>query len=261
MERKKITGIVIVVIIVITGGLFAGDMLPSVGDASSPVNSHVSPYYIQNSLEDTGAHSMVTAVLADYRSFVSIFEIGIMFLSGITSLMILSSPKKQDGKLCPYKNAKRQDRAVTADDKKDRGTVIDAAFRIVVPIIVLYAFYVLAHGEVSLGGGFQTGGLLAIAYMLDRLVPGTDRGIGKLSGAGAAMLAGSGVLICIATGILPMFNGGKFLEYSCLPFETSDIATLHQMGMFMMEIGVVICVMATIINILEVVLERTEFDD
>ena len=61
-----------------------------------------------------------------------------------------------------------------------------------------------------------------------------------------------------------MAGGGNFLEYGKLPFggETADeIRELHTVGIILIEIGVVVCVMATIINILEVVLERTEFDD
>ena len=60
-----------------------------------------------------------------------------------------------------------------------------------------------------------------------------------------------------------MFNGGNFLEYGKLPFEFAVEAAvmLHPVGIFLIELGVTVCVMATIINILEVVLERTKFDD
>ena len=85
--------------------------------------------------------------------------------------------------------------------------------------------------------------------------------MGTLTEEAAAMTAGVGVFIYILTGVLPMFNGGNFLEYGKLPFGAEKAAELHGTGIIMIEIGVVICVMATIINILEVVLERTEFDD
>ena len=175
-----------------------------------------------------------------------------MFLAGITALMVLSSTVKV--------NKTARDRQ-EVQDISFSGTVIDTAFRIVVPIIAIYAFYVLAHGESSLGGGFQAGALLAIAYMIDRIIPSFNNSLGTLTEEAAAMTAGVGVFIYILTGVLPMFNGGNFLEYGKLPFGAEKAAELHGTGIIMIEIGVVICVMATIINILEVVLERTEFDD
>ena len=255
MNRNKIIG-VILIIAAVTGVFFLfPDLLPAVDDAKAPVHTYLSDYYIENSLEDTGAHNMVTAVLADYRGFDTLFETCVMFLAGITALMVLSTTAKVRK---PERSREEKLRISFSS------TVLDTAFRIIVPVIVIYAFYVLAHGELSLGGGFQAGALLAIAYTIDRIIPSFNSSLGNLTEETAAMTAGVGVFIYILTGLLPMAGGGNFLEYGKLPFggETAEqIRELHTVGIILIEIGVVVCVMATIINILEVVLERTEFDD
>ena len=255
MNRNKILG-VILIIAAVTGVFFLfPDLLPAVDDAKAPVHTYLSDYYIEHSLDDTGAHNMVTAVLADYRGFDTLFETCVMFLAGITALMVLSTTAKVRK---PERSREEKLRISFSS------TVLDTAVRIIVPVIVIYAFYVLAHGELSLGGGFQAGALLAIAYTIDRIIPSFNSSLGNLTEETAAMTAGVGVFIYILTGLLPMAGGGNFLEYGKLPFggETADeIRQLHTVGIILIEIGVVVCVMATIINILEVVLERTEFDD
>ena len=251
-NKKKIIGVVLI-IVAVSGFFFAfPDIIPAVDDAKAPVHSYISGFYIENSIPQTGAHNIVTAVLADYRGFDTLFETCVMFLAGITALMVLSSTAKV--------NREPRDRS-RLQKVSFSGTVIDTAFRIIIPIIVIYAFYVLAHGESSLGGGFQAGALLAIAYTIDRIIPSFDNSLGIITEEAAAMTAGVGVFIYILTGILPMFNGGNFLQYEKLPFGADAAAELHGTGIIMIEIGVVVCVMATIINILEVVLERTKFDD
>ena len=242
-NKKKIIGVVLI-IVAVSGFFFAfPDIIPAVDDAKAPVHSYISGFYIENSIPQTGAHNIVTAVLADYRGFDTLFETCVMFLSSTAKV-----------------NREPRDRS-RLQKVSFSGTVIDTAFRIIIPIIVIYAFYVLAHGESSLGGGFQAGALLAIAYTIDRIIPSFDNSLGIITEEAAAMTAGVGVFIYILTGILPMFNGGNFLEYGKLPFAAEKAAELHSMGIIMIEIGVVVCVMATIINILEVVLERTEFDE
>lgn len=250
--KKKIVGVAAIILFVPAALFLFPDILPAVGDSNSPVNSYLSTYYIENSLTDTGAHNMVTAVLADYRGFDTLFETCVMFLAGITALMVLSSTAKVN---------KSQRVQHEIGRVSFSGTILDTAFRVIVPIIVIYAFYVFAHGETSLGGGFQAGALLAIAYMIDRIIPSFNNSLGNMTEEIAAMTAGAGVFIYILTGLLPMFNGGNFLQYEKLPFGAETAAELHGTGIIMIEIGVVVCVMATIINILEVVLERTKFDD
>ena len=50
--------------------------------------------------------------------------------------------------------------------------VLDAAARLLVPFMWLFAAYVLIHGHDSPGGGFQAGVILAASLILLRLVRG-----------------------------------------------------------------------------------------
>ena len=68
---------------------YAGEDLPRVGDPSSPPSSHVSPRYIEDGPEETGAPNMVTAVLADYRGYDTLGELTVIFTAGLACLVIL----------------------------------------------------------------------------------------------------------------------------------------------------------------------------
>lgn len=57
-----------------------------------------------------------------------------------------------------------------------------------------------------------------------------------------------------------MAGGGSFLEYDKLPLPLEG-SELHSAGIFMIELGVTLCVAAVLAKILNVVLERTRFDD
>ncbi|OGO18649.1 MAG: hypothetical protein A2Z02_05530 [Chloroflexi bacterium RBG_16_48_7] len=72
-----------------------GDM-PAYGDLSAPANVHVSPEYIKGSLEETHTPDMVTAILADYRSYDTFGETTVIFTAGLVCYMLLGSWKKDD---------------------------------------------------------------------------------------------------------------------------------------------------------------------
>ena len=57
------------------------DDLPAWGDAQSPANAHVSAYYLENAYNQTHVPNVVTAVLADYRGFDTMFETGVVFVA------------------------------------------------------------------------------------------------------------------------------------------------------------------------------------
>lgn len=63
--------------------------LPKVGDVNSPASTHVSPRYIEKGKKETGSPNLVTAVLADYRSFDTLGETTVIFVAGVAAVMIL----------------------------------------------------------------------------------------------------------------------------------------------------------------------------
>lgn len=249
VDKKLVFGLIMVIVLVAIGSFYIASFLPRIGDPNTPANKYISAYFIEHSLEDTHAANIVTAVLADYRGFDTLYETCVMFLSGITALAILSTKEKT-----------HKENVVDIIDEHNYfgGMVMDGAFRIVVPIILIYAIYVLIHGEISLGGGFQAGALLASAYLLDRIIPSFTSLVGHITDQFALIIAGIGVFFYLFTGVLPMCNGGNFLEYGKLPFGAEAVAELHTTGILMIEIGVTAAVMGVIIAILELVLERTD---
>jgi multicomponent Na+:H+ antiporter subunit B len=66
------------------------------GDAESPASVHVSPYYIENSEEDTDTPNIVTAILADYRGYDTLGETTVIFTAGVVCLILLSKTVKHD---------------------------------------------------------------------------------------------------------------------------------------------------------------------
>jgi len=69
----------------------ASSALPPFGDAAAPPATHVAPRYIEQSLAETGAANMVTAVLADYRGYDTLGETTVIFTAGLACLLILGA--------------------------------------------------------------------------------------------------------------------------------------------------------------------------
>lgn len=250
--RRILTVILLILVIIVP--FIAFDVLPVIGDPESPPNSHVSDYYIEHAIDECNSPNMVTAVIVDYRAFDTMFETTVMFLAGICVVLIMANKPR------------RRFRIPDPDDEAKIGIPIyetinkDVMISMIEPLILIYAFYVLFHGEVSLGGGFQAGALIGMTYLLDTMAIKRDRPIFRLNKFKSAAIAGLGPLIYAITGVISLIGGGLYLEYSKMPFAIHE-AELHSIGITSVEIGVTIGVAGTIITILNSLRERISFDD
>ena len=138
------------------------------------------------------------------------------------------------------------------------GILLHIAFRLLVPFSLVYAIYVLVLGETSPGGGFQAGVVLAFGIVLARLILGEDTPVFNIKLKNSLALAGIGTFIYALAGWLTLFGGGKFLDYGFLPFAIEETHELHALGILIIEIGVTVCVMMTILNIMDVVTKRSD---
>lgn len=232
------------------------DVLPVIGDPNSAPNSHVSDYYIEHAVDEANSPNMVTAVIVDYRAFDTMFETTVMFLAGLCVILILSNrPKKK------YHIPSMFRREPKAEGRPVYRTVNkDVMISVIEPLILIYALYVLFHGEVSLGGGFQAGALIGMTYLLDVMTVKRETPIFNITKFKAAAAAGLGPLIYLLAGTLSVLAGGLLFEYGRLPFHVHE-AELHSIGITAVEIGVTVGVAGTIITILNAITERVTFDD
>ena len=119
---------------------------PTWADSNAPASaSPVSSYFISNTGVDTEVPNMVTAVLADYRGFDTMLETVVVFIAGLAVVSILRGGPQR----------RTRDRELVVDFEPD--LIVTNTVRLIVPVIQIFAFYVLAHGHVSPGGGFQGG--------------------------------------------------------------------------------------------------------
>jgi multicomponent Na+:H+ antiporter subunit B len=71
--------------------------MPKWGDPHSPAATHVSPYYLRHSLEQTATPNVVTSVLADYRGYDTLGETTVIFTAGMACILLLRAGRKRRG--------------------------------------------------------------------------------------------------------------------------------------------------------------------
>ncbi len=219
--------------------LRAAEDLPEWGDPNSPASTHLSPHYLEKSMEETSVPNIVTAVLADYRGYDTMFEAVVIFCAGITVLTILRRTHRQDEKVIKPR-----------PKRPDADVILQTASRLLVPVMQIFALYVVAHGHHSPGGGFQGGVilgasmiLLAISYDIQEAL---DRFKEKIVLIGSAM----GVLIYAGIGAICLVLGRNFLAYAAWakPLGITEVEA-HSHGMLGVEIGVAITVLCIMFSL------------
>jgi len=117
--------------------------------------------------------------------------------------------------------------------------IVTNTARLIVPVIQIFAFYVLAHGHVSPGGGFQGGVVMGASFILIGLSWDLETALARFSIQRCMAVAALGIVIYGGIGLLSMFLGGEFLDYAelenILPVSR-EMARYH--AMLGVEIGV-----------------------
>jgi len=124
--------------------------------------------------------------------------------------------------------------------------ILRVVSKALIPPIIIFALYVQFHGDFGPGGGFQAGVILSAALILYALVFGLDAAEQVIPSTVLRMLASLGVLIYAGVGIVTLFLGGNYLEYSVL--GSTQVAGQH-LGILLVELGVGITVFAVMLII------------
>jgi len=238
----KILGLIAVLI---TGGLLlsAVNDFPDWGDPESPASDYrLSQHYITQTYNETKVPNMVTAVLADYRGYDTMFETVVIFTAGIAIIGVLRRYGPKDPKEAPPKEK---------INKESPDLIINTTCRLLIPIIQLFALYVVAHGHHSPGGGFQGGVIFGASFILLALARDLQAAQKWVPEKRILNLAGAGIFIYAGFGLAAMLLGNNFLDYSILHkiMPATDAIMARSHSMLGVEIGVAFTVTAIMFSI------------
>ena len=130
--------------------------------------------------------------------------------------------------------------------ERHQSVVVITFVRVLVPVVQLFALYVLAYGHYGPGGGFQAGVILAATYILVALALGPEAFERRVSERACLAAAAGGVLLYVLTGVAGLPGGAAFLDYSALPLPVSPVKARY-FGILFIETGVAIAVAGTLI--------------
>ncbi len=134
--------------------------------------------------------------------------------------------------------------------------VIRTVSRLLIPFIQLFALYVIAHGDISPGGGFQGGVIIGASVILYVISFGMEDGRRRVSESISDFMNSAGVFLFAGIGVLCILAGGAYLEYTAFAGKAAHgehaehaLHLASHLGIYGIEIGVGITVAAVMMTI------------
>ncbi|OAA28426.1 cation:proton antiporter [Kosmotoga arenicorallina S304] len=189
--------------------------IPKFGEVN--LSERVSNKYISKSVSDnseevvygetkdaeSGSANMVTSVVVNYRSFDTLGEVTVLFLSATGVAILIGGGKRK--KLTISINP-----------------IVKIAARIIATLLIVFGAYVFIHGHLTPGGGFPGGTIIAASALLMLIVDDKMRTSKLLK-----VLEGSMGLLYVVIGVVGLLVTGSFLQ-NFLP--TGTIGNLLSAG-------------------------------
>ena len=158
--------------------------------------------YVELVPSELGAPNVITGILLNYRALDTLGEVAVLFMVA-AGIGLLLAPGKQPGREEEQDNSKSEPSTEIVRNGAD----------ILVPLIALFAVYIVLHGHLGPGGGFQGGAVIASCLILT-LLARPDYRIKLANLSFAESLAG---VFIVLVGVAGLFFAGGFLDSRVLP--------------------------------------------
>jgi multicomponent Na+:H+ antiporter subunit B len=146
---------------------------------------------------DLGAPNVITGILLTFRAFDTLGEVAVLFMVAAGVGLVLGGGNAED----------------LSDERKPASELVQSGADILLPLIFIFAAYIIMNGHLSAGGGFQGGAVIASGVMLLLLAkPATKLALDFLSFSES--LAG---VLFVLVGVAGILFAGGFLDNRFLP--------------------------------------------
>ena len=115
--------------------------------------------YVKLVPHELGAPNVITGILLTYRGFDTLGEVAVLFMVAASVGLVLGT--------------RRAGRKTSTTDRRSEtrpsSEIVRTGAEILVPLICIFAAYIIMNGHLSAGGGFQGGAVIASGVLLTLL--------------------------------------------------------------------------------------------
>jgi multicomponent Na+:H+ antiporter subunit B len=181
------------------------------------------------------ATDAVNAINYDYRGFDTLGEEFILFTAVLGIMLLL---RHEDGTPTEPGNPSLKSAAPKVQDLSPLSPTVQAIALPAVCLTVIFGFYIGLHGQLTPGGGFQAGVILATAPLLIYLAQNTDAFKRITSHPGMELVEALGAASYALIGVSPLLFGVPLLT-NILPLgKTGDVFSAGNIALISACVGV-----------------------
>lgn len=163
-----------------------------------------------------GAANIVTSVVLAYRGIDTMGELAILFTAATAAGLVLGHPVRSD-----------------AGTEAPGGFILRAGADLLFPLLIVVGLYIILHGHLTPGGGFQGGVVLASAFVLPVLArPGHAPSHGNL-----ALVEGLAGAVFILTGAAALAYDKEFLTPLLNPGRLGALVSAGTLPILYLAVG------------------------
>ncbi len=172
--------------------------------------------------------NIVNVILVDFRGFDTLAEITVLATAaiGVRALLRMAAAEKAE--------------VASTWNPTATSAIFCTAVRLLMPLLLLFAVFLLLRGHNEPGGGFVGGLVAAAAFALYGIAYGVERARQALQVQPLTLL-GVGLLIALASGVPAAFRGQPFMTAQ---WASGSVAVgtpaLFDLGVFLVVAGVVL---------------------
>ncbi len=199
---------------VLAGGLGFAALFAWGVNGLPPAGKYQGPYgdvLNQVAVSERHATDVVSAVTFDYRGFDTLGEEFILFSSVIGVALLLRKHKDEEEQGKDSNGREAEDKAASRHPPPSSDAVRTLAVGLV-GINVVFGLYIITHGQVSPGGGFQGGVILATAPLLIYLAGDARRFLRIAPHTLVEVAEACGAAGFVLLGLLGLIRAGAFLQ-------------------------------------------------
>jgi multicomponent K+:H+ antiporter subunit A len=211
---------------------------------TSPPPAGIAGYFVRNAYPEGGGTNIVNVILVDFRAFDTLGEITVLCIVALVVYALLRRFRPATESIPVPEQQLTQNAYDIADPERDKGDTLKDAMaipalimRLLFPVVMAMAIYLLLRGHDLPGGGFVAGVTMAVAFILQYMARGTTWVEDRFRIQPVRWM-GIGLLLATATGAAAWLFGRPFLTSSFSYVQVPLIGPVPAASALLFDIGV-----------------------